>query len=298
MLVAHGVEKRYGSRPALAGVSLEVAAGEVFSLLGPNGAGKSTFLSIAAGLREPDKGLVLVEGSAPAQARNRIGWAPQETALYEILTVRENLTFFCDLVGLRRRAAACRIEELAEALMLQQLLDRAASQLSGGERRRLHTAIAFVNRPRLLLLDEATVGADIETRAALIEVVRTAADDGSAVVYSTHYLPEVEALGGTVGILVDGRLVAAGPLESLVAQHGRCAIELTFDGSPPCVDLGEFPTSVDGSVVRVETSEPARSVPEIMSRLGPRTTNLRAVEIRHPDLDSVFLSLTGRRYAA
>jgi ABC-2 type transport system ATP-binding protein len=298
VLVAKDVEKRYGSRPALAGVSLEVAPGQVFSLLGPNGAGKSTFLSIAAGLRQPDAGIVLVDGAPPSRVRSRIGWAPQDTALYEILTVRENLLFFCDLVGLRRRTAACRIEELAEALMLRPLLDRAASQLSGGERRRLHTAIAFVNCPPLLLLDEATVGADVETRAALIEVVRAAADDGAAVVYSTHYLPEVEALGGTVGILVDGRLVATGPLESLVARHGRCAIELTFDGAPPSIDFGEFPTIVDGSTVRVETPEPSRSVPEIMSKIGPRTANLRAVEVRHPDLDSVFLALTGRRYAA
>jgi ABC-2 type transport system ATP-binding protein len=298
VLVAEDVEKQYGSWRALDGVSLEVPAGQVFSLLGPNGAGKSTFLSIAAGLRQPDTGLVLVDGAPPSQARSRIGWAPQETALYEILTVRENLTFFCDLLGLRGRAAARRIDELANALRLHPLLDRAASQLSGGERRRLHTAIAFVNHPPLLLLDEATVGADVETRAALIDFVRRAADDGAAVVYSTHYLPEVEALGGMVGILVDGRMVATGPLDSLVARHGRCAIELAFDGAPPCIDFGDFPTTIDGNILRVETPDPARSVPGIMSRLGASTANLRAVEIRHPDLDSVFLSLTGRRYAA
>jgi ABC-2 type transport system ATP-binding protein len=298
VLVAENVAKRYGGQPALAGVSFEVEPGQIFSLLGPNGAGKSTFISIAAGIRRPDSGRVLVDGVAPAAARHRIGWASQETALYEVLTVRENLTFFCELVGLRRGAIARRIDELAHALRLPTLLDRPASQLSGGERRRLHTAIAFVHRPSLLLLDEATVGADIETRVALIDVVRAAADDGAAVVYSTHYLPEVEALGATVGILVDGQLVANGLLDSLVTRYGKCAVELTFDRSPSNIDLGDYPTSVDGSILRVETPEPARSVPEIMARLGPRSADLRAVEIRHPDLDSVFLSLTGRRYAA
>jgi ABC-2 type transport system ATP-binding protein len=298
VLVAEGVEKYYGSRPALAGVSLSVPAGDIFSLLGPNGAGKSTFISIAAGLRRPDAGRVLVDGLAPIAARDRIGWASQDTALYEVLTVRENLLFFCELVGLRRRSATRRIDELADALRLQSLLDRAASQLSGGERRRLHTAIAFVQRPALLLLDEATVGADIETRAALIDVVRGAAADGAAVLYSTHYLPEVEALGATVGILVDGEIVATGALNALVAQYGHSAVELTFNGTPSIAALGDYPTTVDGSMLRIETSEPARSVPEIMTRLGAEAAELRAVEIRHPDLDSVFLSLTGRRYAA
>jgi ABC-2 type transport system ATP-binding protein len=298
VLVADEVEKNYGGLPALSGVSVKVGAGEIFGLLGPNGAGKSTFISIAAGLRRPDSGRVLVNGVEPTAASAHVGWASQDTALYEVLTVRENLTFFCELAGLRGRAIANRVDDLAHALRLQSLLDRAASQLSGGERRRLHTAMAFVHRPRLLLLDEATVGADIETRAALIEVVRTAADDGAAVVYSTHYLPEVEALGATVGILVEGQLVASGALDALIAQYGRCAIELTFDEIPPRIDLDGYPVTIDGSIVRVETSEPARSVPEIMQRLGPLTANLRAVEVRHPDLDSVFLALTGRRYAA
>nr|MDP9332812.1 ABC transporter ATP-binding protein [Actinomycetota bacterium] len=192
MLSVFEVVKRYGARTALDGVSLEVERGEVLGLLGPNGAGKSTLVSIVAGLRRPDSGTVLVEGidvvaESPA-ARARVGLAPQETGLYEVLTVRENLAFFADLAGMGRRARATRIDELAVALRLTALLDRTAFELSGGERRRLHTAIAFLHRPPLLLLDEATVGADVETRAALLDVVRAVANGGAAVVYSTHYL--------------------------------------------------------------------------------------------------------------
>jgi ABC-2 type transport system ATP-binding protein len=294
------VTKHYRSRAALDGVSLQVAPGEVLALIGPNGAGKSTLISIVAGLRRPDSGQVTVAGvdvvAAPKAARRHVGLAPQDTALYEVLTVRENLTFFAELAGLDRRARAARIDELAAALRLAPLLERAAFRLSGGERRRLHTAIAFMHRPPLLLLDEATVGADIETRAALLNVVRAAAHDGAAVLYSTHYLPEVEALDATVGMLVAGRIIASGELDALIAQHGRCAVELTFSRAPRRVELGDLVAHVDGAVVRVEAADPARAVPLLISRLGALASDLLGVEVLRPSLDSVFLALTGRRY--
>ena len=300
MLTLAAVTKRYGARTALDGVSLGVEAGEVLALLGPNGAGKSTLVTIVAGLLKADSGEVRVDGidvrAEPAAARRRVGLAPQDTALYEVLTVRENLVFFADLVGLRRRARATRIDELATALELNGFLDRAASQLSGGERRRVHTAIAFLHRPPLLLLDEATVGADVETRTALLEVVRAAAHDGAAIVYSTHYLPEVESLGATVGILVAGRVIANGPLDALVAAHGRCAVELTFAEVPPPVDLDGLASQVDGAVLRVDVADPARAVPVILSRLGAFADDVRSVEVLRPSLDSVFLTLTGQRF--
>ena len=302
MLKVSDLVKRYGSRTALDGVSLEVAPGEVLGLLGPNGAGKSTLVSIVAGLRRPDSGSVLVDGidivTEPAAARARVGLAPQDTGLYEVLTARENLAFFAELAGLRRRARVARIDELAVALRLTALLDRIAFELSGGERRRLHTAIAFLHRPPLLLLDEATVGADIETRSALLDVVRAAADDGAAIVYSTHYLPEVETLHAAVAILLDGRVIAAGRLDDLVAAHARAAVELTFDGPAPECELGELRATVDGAVVRVDTADPAAAVPAIIARLGADAARLRGVELLRPSLDSVFLTLTGRRYDA
>jgi ABC-2 type transport system ATP-binding protein len=296
------VTKRYGSRRALDGVSLSVAAGEVLGLLGPNGAGKSTLVSIIAGLRRPDSGVVLVDGIDVAAHPNTIGWriglAPQDTSLYEVLTVRENLAFFAELVGLGRRARAARIEELACAFQLGPLLDRPTLQLSGGERRRLHTAIAFVHRPPLLLLDEATVGADVETRTALLDVVRNAATEGTAVLYSTHYLPEVETLGATVGILVAGRVIASGNLDALIAEYGRGTVELTFADRPPTLDLGDWAATVDGRVLRVDAADPTGAVPMIISRLGTLAAGLRGVEVLRPSLDSVFLTLTGRRYAS
>jgi ABC-2 type transport system ATP-binding protein len=302
ILSVRGVSKRYGARQALDRVSLRVAAGEVLGLLGPNGAGKSTLVSIVAGVRRADSGEVLVDGidvaRHPASAAWRIGLGPQETSLYEVLTVGENLAFFAELVGLGRRARAARIEELTSAFQLGPLIDRPASQLSGGERRRLHTAIAFVHRPPLLVLDEATVGADVETRAALLDIVRAAADDGTAVLYSTHYLPEVETLGATVAILVAGRVITTGRLDALIAAHGRGKVELTFAGPPPRVELGQWPAAVEGNVVRIDAADPAGAVPIILARLGALASSLRGVEVLRPSLDSVFLTLTGCRYAS
>ena len=302
MLTLSDVSKRYGGRRALDQVSLTVGAGEVVGLLGPNGAGKSTLVSIIAGVQRPDSGEVLIDGidiaRHPASAAPRIGLGPQETSLYEVLTVRENLAFFAELVGLGRRARAARIEELASAFQLVRFIDRPASQLSGGERRRLHTAIAFVHRPPLLLLDEATVGADVETRAALLDIVRATADDGTAVLYSTHYLPEVETLGATVAILVAGRVIACGGLDALIAAHGQGKVELTFAAPPPRVELSEWPAAIDGNVVRIDAADPAGAVPIIISRLGGLASSLRGVEVLRPSLDGVFLTLTGRRYTA
>lgn len=296
-----GVTKRYGDRLALADVSLEVASGQVLGLLGPNGAGKSTLVSIIAGLKAPDAGHVVVNGfdvvAESSKARPCVGIAPQDTGLYEVLTVRENLVFFAELGGMRRRARARRVDELAEGLHLSGLLDRTAFELSGGERRRVHTAIALVNRPSLLLLDEATVGADIETRAALLGFVRAAADDGAAIVYTTHYLPEVEALGAVVAMLLEGRVIASGTLAELVAAHGRTGVEFKFEGPAPSPQLGDLRTVIDGDILLVETPDPAAAIPVIMMRLGPDADRVRSVELRRPSLDTVFLSLTGRRYA-
>jgi ABC-2 type transport system ATP-binding protein len=299
MLKVVDVTKRYGEQVALDGVSIEARAGEVLALLGPNGAGKSTLVSVVAGVRRPDSGFVLVDGidvvADPAAARMRVGLAPQDTALYEVLTVRENLTFFAELVGLRRRERDEQIAAIGETLRLGALMERVVARLSGGERRRVHTAIAFLNRPAVLLLDEPTVGADVETRAALLDIVRAAADDGAAVVYSTHYLPEVEALRAAVAILVAGAVIAQGNLDELVATHGQAALELTFEGRAPA---HLAPGADVGEVVRIATPDPAAALALVVANLGVDAQRLRGVELIRPSLDSVFVSLTGRRYDA
>lgn len=299
MLGVAGLEKSYGDVVALAGVDLTIEEGEICALLGPNGAGKTTLVSIVCGLRRPDAGTVVVDGVDAVldsqTARRSIGFAPQDLAIYPIVTVRENLVFAGELADLRGSRLARQIDDVAEALELTDLIDRPARALSGGEKRRVHTAMAMVHKPRLLLLDEPTTGVDVATRARLLESVRQLAErDGTAVCYSTHYLPEVEALGASVTIIDHGRVIARGTVDELIATHAKTVIELTFDGPAPMVD-GHRPVDGDDTV-RVESGHPARDAAALLSRLGADAGRLRGLEIITPSLESVFLALTGRRY--
>ena len=291
--------KRYGDRTALDGVSLSVAPGEVCGLLGPNGAGKTTLVSIVAGLRTADAGSVLVDGVDVATggraARQAMGLAAQETGIYPTLTVRDNLQLFARLAGFRGTALVERIDEVADIMELTDLADRPARQLSGGEKRRLHTAMALVHRPRLLMLDEPTTGVDVATRSRLLEAIsRLAAEEGCAIVYSTHYLPEIEALGATVAILDHGRIRARGPLDDLISEHGAGMIELAFDGPAPALP-GAI---VEGETLRMPTDRPGATVAEVIAGLGPAAERLVGVDLARPSLETVFLAVTGRVYSS
>lgn len=301
MLAVEDLRKSYRHVQALRGVDLHVPAGRIVSLLGPNGAGKTTLVSIISGLRTADAGTVTVGGidalSRTADARRLVGLAPQDLGIYPIVRVRDNLTLFGQLAGLHGRELRQRIEEVAEALDITALLPRVAGELSGGQKRRLHTAIALLHRPGLLLLDEATVGADVETRHRLLDLVRAMADEGAAVLYSTHYLHEVEELGATVVILDRGEVIADGPFEELVATHATPAVELRFDGAAPEIPRGEAGT-VDGSVMRLEVARPGDELPRILRGLGPAASRVTGIEVVGSSLESVYLTLTGRRYEA
>jgi ABC-2 type transport system ATP-binding protein len=221
VLEVRGLVKRFGAAVALDGFDLTVAAGEIAGLIGHNGAGKTTFARVTAGLVTPDCGQVRVAGMdavrSPARVRPLLGLAPQELALYPTATARENLDLFAGLYGLRRAEARQRTAELADALVLGAVLDRRVRDLSGGQQRRLQAATAMLHRPRLLLLDEPTVGADPVTRDALLGAVRAVAADGAAVVYTTHYLPELDTLGATLAVADHGRVVARGERAQLLA---------------------------------------------------------------------------------
>jgi ABC-2 type transport system ATP-binding protein len=295
MLDVAGVSKAYGGRPALVDVDLHVEAGQIVGLLGHNGAGKTTLVSIVAGLRRADSGSVRVAGidvaARPDEARRHLGIAPQDLGIYPRVTVRDNLRLFGELAGLRRKVLDERIEEVGAHLGLSQLLGRVAGDMSGGERRRLHTAIALLHRPPLLLLDEATVGADVQTRADLLDLVRKLAAEGSAVCYSTHYLAEVEALDAEVAILCAGQIVARGTRSAVVQANGWAEVVLTFDGPAPPLALGE-PSEVDGSTVRFRTEQPDRVVAAAMAALGPVASRLRSLVVDEPSLERVYLTLT------
>ncbi len=222
-LTAEDLVKTYGHKRALDGFSLSIDAGEIVGLVGPNGAGKTSFVEVVTGLTRPDSGRALVCGvdmrTSPREGRACIGVSPQETALYPSATVREHLRLFGALAGLRRAALGLAIADIAEAMALTEVLDTATGLLSGGQRRRTQAATALIARPPLLLLDEPTVGADPVTRSALLAVVRRRAAEGAAVLYTTHYLPELTELGATIAFAREGKVVARGDFSELDLAH-------------------------------------------------------------------------------
>src|SRR5580658_7304561 len=220
MLMAEGLVKRYGSRRALDGFDLDVLPGEIVGLIGHNGAGKSTFVEVVTGLVRPDAGRVSVGGVDVLRdrrgARALTGVAPQELSLYVSATVRDNLRLFAAMAGLRRSALRLAVDQVAEELQLTDLLGQRTGLLSGGQRRRTQAAVALVGGAPLLLLDEPTAGADPETRAALLAAVRARAAAGAAVLYTTHYLPELADLGATLAVARAGQIIARGSQDDLV----------------------------------------------------------------------------------
>jgi ABC-2 type transport system ATP-binding protein len=297
-LVMTGVHKCYRDVSALRGVDLEIEPGEIVALLGANAAGKTTLISIAAALCRPDAGGVWVDGvnmlTHPERGRRSLGVATQETGVYPRLSVRDNLRFFGELVGLRRKMLDERLESVAEAFGLSAVLDRETRVLSVGEVRRLHTAMIILGRPPLLLLDEPTTGVDVGTRARMLELVRDLAMDGAAVCYSTHYLVEAEQLGASVAVLHRGRIVARDTVQALVGSYGQSAIELRFDGpAPQLVDVPGVERS-EGMLRLATDRDSANSVASLFAALGDSITQLRDVRLIQPNLESVFLALTGQ----
>ncbi|MGD9697121.1 MAG: ABC transporter ATP-binding protein [Thermoleophilia bacterium] len=288
-----GVAKSYGRVVALDGVDLDLPRGRVLALLGPNGSGKTTLVGVASGLIRPERGTARVLGGSPRRARG-VGVAPQEIGLYPALTVRQNLRFFGELHGLRAREARRRAEELLEPLSLTALGDRPAGRLSGGEQRRAHAAAALVHRPRLVLLDEPTAGADPQTRAGILELVRGLARDGAAVVYTTHYMHEVEGLAPDIALLHRGRVIARAPMGELLARHASAALLLDVASpAPPAVAaLGGAPME-DGRL-RVTCPDPAAALRDLLAALGDDAGALRGAQIVPASLEGAYLALVER----
>jgi len=277
MLRLTNLRKRFGDILAVDGLSLEIRAGEVFGLLGPNGAGKSTTIGMAVGLLTPDEGAVELAGiGAPTlvQARARLGVAPQTLSLYEELSAEENLRFFGRLYGVDSSRLT---ERLAAVLDMVGLTARRRDRVkgySGGMKRRLNLAVALIHDPPMLLLDEPTAGVDPQSRNNILDMVRDLAAKGRTIIYTTHYMEEAARLCDRVGIIDKGRLLALGTVHDLVNAHG-----------------GKSVVSVQRNGVheRIETDDPARETARLLS-----AGEVQGIRIDRPDLESVFLSLTGR----
>ncbi len=230
-IAIENLTKRYQDAVAVENLSLTVEEGELFSLLGVNGAGKTTVIRTLCGLTLPSSGSARILGNdivkERAQVKANIGISPQETAIAPNLTVEENLALLCGVYGLKKQARAERIETLINALGLESVTKRRAGKLSGGWQRRLSIAMALVGEPKVLFLDEPTLGLDVLARSELWDCIR-GIKGKTTVVLTTHYMEEAEALSDRVGILSAGKLIALGSVEELKAQTGADSLEKAF----------------------------------------------------------------------
>jgi ABC-2 type transport system ATP-binding protein len=287
-LFTEGLVRRYDDVLALDNFELTVDRGEVVGLVGANGAGKTTFAEVVAGLVRPQAGVVRVAGvdmlRHPRAARRHLGYAPQEVSLYFSATVRDNLRLFGGLAGLHHASLRTGIAEVVAAMQLDSVLDRPVAVLSGGQRRRTQIATSLLGHPDLLLLDEPTAGADPSTRDALLDVVRQRAAGGAAIVYTTHYLPELADLEASLAVAKNGRVIARGEQDVLLkGLLGELRIEI--DGVVPDRLCEWF--VADDNELRIPTSEPARTLAEVLATgLVPRS-----IDVRKPSLDDLYHSL-------
>jgi linearmycin/streptolysin S transport system ATP-binding protein len=301
-LRVEGLQKRFGSTEAVAGITFEIRHGEVFGLLGRNGAGKTTTISMLATARRPSGGDALVFGEslrrAPGAVRRLIGVAPQDIAVYPGLTAAENLRFFGHLYGMRGGALESRIAELLDFVGLDDHRDQFVATFSGGMKRRLNIAVSLVHGPRLILLDEPTVGVDPQSREHIFGLVHRLRDAGHAILYTTHYMEEAEALCDRLGIMDHGQLIATGTLEDLLAGVG-CGEVIELRGLRPGTDLA--PLNAGGDVCRIERAEgvlrifvtTAARLLGPLQRLINRSPHPIHVRIAPLRLEHLFLQLTG-----
>ncbi len=305
ILRVEGLSKSYGKAQAVADVSFQVDAGESFGLLGPNGAGKSTTIKLLFGLLPPDSGTIWVDGRTlakdPLAVKRCLGYVPQEVALYPELSAQENLRFWGRLYGLSGQELE---RQVAGALEIVGLSDRArgrVSTFSGGMKRRINIAAALLHEPKILIMDEPTVGIDPQSRNHILETVRSLNAQGMTIIYTSHYMEEVEYLCNRVGIIDRGRIIACGTVDELRQVVGEDAhLVLNVVGYQESLNdrllaLDEVKhLTVEGDQLTVVSAVPALALGAISHLLAEAGVTLRSVQIDEPNLEAVFLHLTGR----
>ncbi|MEN6559522.1 MAG: ABC transporter ATP-binding protein [Acidobacteriota bacterium] len=305
MLEIKNLTKSYGDVLALDRFSLDLKKGEVLGLLGPNGAGKTTLIAILSGTLGDFTGTVNFEGRdlfADRELKNRLGIVPQDMAFYDELSAMDNMLFWGGLYDTPRADLKKRAAELLGLVELSARAREPVKTYSGGMKRRLNTAIGLLHKPDLLLLDEPTVGIDVQAKVSILDIIRDAGAAGTAVIFTTHQLAEVETTCSRIAIMDHGRILAQGTLEELVRIVGeRDIVEITGEFaaaafSEAVQDLAgervELLSAADGlaSLAVRDTAE----IPRIMDRLFQRRLAVTDMKIKSPSLETVFLKLTGR----
>jgi ABC-2 type transport system ATP-binding protein len=299
--------KRFGDVAAVDDVSFEIAEGEIFGLLGPNGAGKTTTISIISCLLEPAAGDMIVDGSSvlsdPAGVKRALGVVPQEIALYPTLTALENLQFWGRMYGL---SGSLLDERVREVLEVAGLVDRASEHVetySGGMKRRINIAAGIMHHPRVLVMDEPTVGIDPQSRNHILETVKELNGRGMTVLYTSHYMEEVEFLCDRVAIMDHGKVIALGTIDDLKKLVGNENVISVTVGEPPeeALQAARAVPGVDrvtrddeAGVLEVLALDAGAVLAPLVEALASHGARIASIEVREPNLESVFLHLTGK----
>lgn len=307
MLEVESLQKRFGDNTAVNNVSFQVKDGDAFGLLGPNGAGKSTTLSMMTGLLIPDHGEVRLDGHSlkaePKYLKQRIGLVPQSIALYDNLTAEENLKFWGQIYGVSGSKLTDNIEWVLGVAGLRDHRKQLAKRFSGGMQRRLNIAAAMIHRPSILIMDEPTVGIDPQSRNHILETVKQLNRDGMTVIYTSHYMEEVQYLCQRLAIMDNGELIAYGNLEDVRQLAGaRSTVTMQVSGNVEQVvtELGRDMTfqdvcEEDGGAIVFHAQDAASAVSRAVMVLGNLGASLQKIDVAQPNLETAFLHLTGRR---
>ncbi len=298
MLSVMNLRKRFGPIEAVSDVSFTIPKGCCFGLLGPNGAGKTTAISMICGTLDPDSGSVSILGEPIStknpHGRRQIGYVPQEIALYEPLTAHDNLRFFGALYGIDDNVLPARMSSALTTVGLDDRADEPVKNFSGGMKRRLNIAIALLHEPQLLVLDEPTVGVDPQSRNAIFDALLALKAKGTTLLYTTHYMEEVERLCDRVAVMDHGKLMAEDSqqnLKKLIPTQSRVTIDLSeavdMEGCPWPLTLEELKLTLDVKDMNAD-------LPEVLNWLKSKGATYQSLETQKASLEEVFLHLTGR----
>lgn len=301
------VTKNFGDVTAVDKMSLNIEEGEIFGLLGPNGAGKSTAINMITGLLSIDKGSISVTGSDVKKekmtTKANIGIVPQDIAIYEDLTSLENVKFFASLYGLSGKALEDAAMEALEFTGLSDNIKSFPKNFSGGMKRRLNIACAIAHKPKLIIMDEPTVGIDPQSRNHILQSVKKLNEQGSTIIYTSHYMEEVEEICNRIAIMDHGKVIALGTceeLEDLIDDRNIVSVTVMDSVSNINEDRikeiqGVDSVEIEENTVKISSFREVNNLDKIIYYFTSNEISIKSVESKKPDLETVFLSLTGRK---
>lgn len=304
ILQIENLHKKYNNFEAVKGIDLNIKKGDIYGLLGPNGAGKSTLIKIISGLEKMTSGKVIFEERETNinKYKKNIGLLPQDIAIYHDLTARENVSFFCSLYGYRGRELKRRVNKALDFTGLLNVENKKSKEFSGGMKRRLNMACAIAHSPRLIIMDEPTVGIDPQSRNHILESVRRLNEEGATIIYTSHYMEEIDELCDNISIIDNGRIIVEGTkeyLKSTVVDEDICTIKLKKEIYNIKKHLSRIAgiqkVEVTENEIKCYYSKGVNIIPYIIYTITNNSGVIENIKNEIPTLEGVFLKLTGKQ---